>query len=763
MRQLGEIEQFFAPRERLEGLSHLFLVGIGGAGLSGLAEAGIHLGLKIYGSDGTESPTLDHLRKAGATVRLGHSKDIPGPVQAVVLSDAIDIAINPEAQAAIQKGLPLFRRSQLLGHLVSKKRVIAVTGTHGKTTTSGMVAWALEAAGADPFAIIGAPLVGWDSPVRMGNGDWAVVEACEAYNGMLDIDPEIVVLTNLEMDHEDFHITYERLEGSIVQFLDKVGPTGKVVYCASDKGAADAAKKSISPTEGYRRIDGIGPLSVPGDHNLLNASGALQAALLAVGEENREKAIEGLRAFRGAKRRLELLHDEAIAVYDDYAHAPTEIEASLEALRDRHPDRRLVVVYQPHLYSRTHRHESAFAAALDHADCAFVTDIYPAREDPIPGTSSAVIVERMKIPTMYVPSRHLLPREVSKGTRGGDVVVGMGAGSIESFAPAFIQELGRRPRSAAAPLRVAVAYGGDSSEREVSLLSGRACERALQAMNIDAYLIDFSELLLTGKSLDMLIGPKRPDLVYLAVHGRRAEDGAIQGLLDMLHIPYTGSGILASALAMDKAKSKQVLEAAGIRTPQGQLVTDPNTELTIPLPVVVKPNAEGSTIGLSFVRKPEEFRPALERALAYGESALVEEEIVGMEVSTPVLGDEALLPVEIAPKSGVYDFSSKYEVGGAEEIVPARLPEHLLRQCQETAVRAHQALGCSGASRTDMIVRPQLSPDQAVVVLEVNTLPGMASTSLYPASAAGMGLSYADICLKIVMEAVERYGLESIG
>jgi D-alanine--D-alanine ligase len=301
-----------------------------------------------------------------------------------------------------------------------------------------------------------------------------------------------------------------------------------------------------------------------------------------------------------------------------------------------------------------------------------------------------------------------------------------------------------------------VVYGGDSAEREVSILSGRAIHRALLSLGHEAVMVDVTERLIQGGDLSMFIGPDRPDLAFLALHGTHAEDGAIQGLLELLHIPYTGSGIQASAIAMDKALTKKILEQHGIPVPFGVHLKKRDDPVPVRPPLIVKPNAQGSTVGLSFVQTDEEVETALDKAFAYDSEVLVEEWIRGMEISVPVIDGEPLLPVEIAPVSGFYDFESKYTPGATEEIVPARLPESVLKRAQDIAVETHRVIGCSGATRTDMMVR-----GRDVYVLEINTLPGMTGTSLLPNSAAAMGMTFEDLCKRLVEDALSRYAQET--
>ncbi|MEQ1823740.1 MAG: D-alanine--D-alanine ligase [Fimbriimonadaceae bacterium] len=744
MRKKSEIAEAFARRDDLGAFNSFFLVGIGGAGMSALAVMLKDLGHRVSGSDSTQSPVTRDLERAGITVHLGHSESGIFAGDAVILTDAIDLSISPEVRRARALGCPLFRRSQLLGFLLKNRKVIAITGTHGKTTTTGLTGAAMIEAGMDPLVIVGAVIPEWGSAVRHGDGEWAVVEACEAYDSLCDLDPTIAVVTNLELDHSDFHGDYATLLKSVVNFAERA--TDSVIYCEGDAGATEVAALSHAPsTQAYGSFDGPA-LRLPGLHNRLNANAAFKAATRAGADP--AKAIKGIIEFSGAERRLQVHREGPITVVDDYAHHPSEIVASLGALRERYPDRRIIVVYQPHLYSRTQDFLDSFGSALSLADIVVLTDIYPAREDPIPGISSARIAEGVSKPVHYIPSRFLLPRTVAEFATPGDLVVGMGAGTVSEFVPEFLAELDR-----SGPKRVAVIEGGDSAEREVSLLSAREIERALLAKGYDAYRLDLTDALLKGASLAGLTGGKRPDLAFLAVHGTNAEDGAIQGLLEILHIPYTGSGIQSSALAMDKDRTKIILKSVGVQVPESVLLTTPkNVEL--PLPLVVKPNAQGSTIGLSFVSKPDELDTAIQKAFQYGETVLVEQRIFGMEISVPVFGERALPPVEICPKSESYDFAAKYSVGATEEIVPARLSSELLHQAEQIALTCHQALKCEGATRTDMIVQS----DGEIYVLEVNTLPGMTGTSLLPNSAQAAGIFFEELVDWIAQDALTRHG-----
>jgi UDP-N-acetylmuramate--alanine ligase len=739
--------------------------------MSALARILIAKGYEVSGSDIATSRTVEALKRLGAQIAIGHQGAAVHGSDLVVVSDAIPLEENPETIEAARLDLPRIRRSRLLGLILEGYRVIAVTGSHGKTTTTAVLTQILAAQSGDPLGIVGAEIPAWGGNVRFGGGPFAVVEACEAYEGYFDLHPEFVLLTNLEADHLDYHGTPEALVESVKTFVRRATGEPPLFYCADDEGTHTVAAdfhKAISygfeqgghvaryeaGTLSYENVS-VRP-SLIGRHNALNCWGAIVAAAHITGASF-EQLLPHLASVSGAERRLEKVGEEnGILVYDDYAHHPTEIRASLNALRETYPGRRIVCVYQPHLYSRTQHFQSQFAPVLALADVVVMTDIYPAREEPLAGISSLLIVEdleRRGRPVWYVPSRFRLPRAVGRIAEKGDIVVGMGAGNIEEFPRAFLAELARRSR----PLRIAVLAGGYSAEREVSLHSGRMVARALRSKGYDVEEYDPERILFSkAQSLRALVGPERPDLAFLALHGTGAEDGRIQAFLDLLELPYTGGGPIASALAMDKQAAKDILSKHNIPVPFGIcLGAHESLPADLPLPAVVKPRSQGSTVGVTFVRSRAELEAALQLAWKYDEAALVEEWVEGVELSVPVVGDEALPPVEIVPKSGTYDFAAKYTPGATEEIVPARVAEEIQERAKDLALRAHRVLGLLDLSRTDLIVRES----GELVVLEVNSLPGMTSTSLVPRSAASVGISFEDLCERILHSAMKRYGI----
>lgn len=294
--------------------------------------------------------------------------------------------------------------------------------------------------------------------------------------------------------------------------------------------------------------------------------------------------------------------------------------------------------------------------------------------------------------------------------------------------------------------------GGWSAERAISLRSGKTVQKALVSSGLKAVAIDVDKDILTR------LRKISPDVCFIALHGCPGEDGTIQAILDLLKIPYTGSGVLASALGINKIFSKQIFAQHKILIP-GWEVMKSITHYPLPitrfkLPVVVKPAAQGSTIGVSIVRKKSELLPALKIAFKYGEEAIVEEYIKGMEITVGILGQEALPVIEIVPQRGskFYDYRAKYAPGGSKHIIPARLPKTKLRQAQRLALKAHNALGCRGFSRVDMRVNTQ----GKIFVLEVNTIPGMTETSLLPEAARFVGIDFAEMAVRILRASLKR-------
>jgi UDP-N-acetylmuramate--alanine ligase len=445
-------------------MSLVHFIGIGGIGMSALAEIARARGAEVSGSDLESSPLIARLRRLGARVQVGeHKAENVGEASLVVVSDAIR-PDNPELGAARARGIPVVRRSRYMAKLMEGRRGLAVAGTHGKTTTTAMIAAILVEAGADPTMVLGGEYAPLGGNARVGEGEWMVVEACEAFNSHLDLSPEIAVVTNIEAEHLDYHKSEQALRESFGGFLERIRPGGCAVLCFDCEAVKEIAprfggrKLSYGLSEGcdYRASEtrsgeegssfvllhrgqalGSFELRLAGNHNIANAAGAIAAGCAAgFGVEAARGALE---KFTGVSRRFEVLGAaRGIIVVDDYAHHPTEIRATLEAARARFPGRRLVAAFQPHLYSRTEAFAPEFARALAGADVILVTEIYAAREEPIPGVSGEQIVEAARAlgrkDADFFAAKEALREELLGRLRPGDVLLTLGAGDVYTVA-----------------------------------------------------------------------------------------------------------------------------------------------------------------------------------------------------------------------------------------------------------------------------------------------------------------------------------------
>jgi UDP-N-acetylmuramate--alanine ligase len=423
----------------------LHFIAIGGAGMSGLALVCHRLGASVTGSDRAEGPYMDHLRAAGLEPSIGHDGAAVPADADVVVSTAVG-SDNPELVIARDRGQRIMHRGELLAELCAAKRLMAVAGTHGKTTTAGMLAHALSSIGADPAFLLGGELPGAGEAGTAGNaawgdGEWIVAEADESDASFLRLKPEIAVVTNVELDHHSHW-------SSRAELIDAFGR-----FCAPATGLALPADGGLAAlVEGQRvvgfDVDGPGPpleLRVPGRHNLANARAALAAVELAGLDV--EGAGEALSSFPGMLRRLELKgRRDGATVYDDYAHHPTEVRATLEALRGLEPQR-LLAVFQPHLYSRTKALAEELGAALSTADEVGVLDVYPAREEPVgelAGVSglsvAAAAADRSEgRPVWWLVDSERAESALAPRLGEGDVLVTIGAGDISELAERLVQ------------------------------------------------------------------------------------------------------------------------------------------------------------------------------------------------------------------------------------------------------------------------------------------------------------------------------------
>jgi len=472
LQNIVETQTRFRNRKMIFGkIKELFFVGIGGAGMSGIAEILFNLGFKISGSDLYATEVTRRLESIGIPVYDQHAPDNIGSANTVVISSAVG-EDNPEVFEARRRGITVIKRAEMLGELMRLKYSIGIAGTHGKTTVTSMIGKIMADAELDPTVIVGGIVSGKETGASLGNGEYLVAEADEYDRSFMAMYPSMAVITNIEPEHLDCYDGLEDLENCFVTYMNRVPFYGLVIYPADDPISArlhpQITRASVSfgfdPGADYqavdvdlkaggskfklkRRNDLLGEiiLKVPGRHNISNALSALAATMEL--EVPFEKAAVALGEFGGIQRRFEIkgtVND--IMVVDDYAHHQTEISATLTTAKSF--DRRVIVIYQPHLFTRTERFYKEFAEALNLADIALLVDIYPAREKPIPGVTSEMIekyAQENKFDNIkYIGAKENCVEEIAKISRPGDMIITMGAGTITQMAPALLERLSQK-------------------------------------------------------------------------------------------------------------------------------------------------------------------------------------------------------------------------------------------------------------------------------------------------------------------------------
>jgi len=447
---------------------HIHFVGIGGAGMSGIAEVLLNLGYTVSGSDAAESSATRRLARLGARVSLGHASEQIAGADAVVISTAVR-GDNPEVIAARACRIPVVPRAVMLGELMRLKQGIAIAGTHGKTTTTSLVASVLAAGGLDPTFVIGGRLNSAGANARLGSGEYIVVEADESDASFLNLMPVMAVVTNIDNDHmETYGHDFARLKGAFVDFLSRLPFYGHAVLCIDDRHVREILPFVSKPvlTYGfaadaqYRAVDAVAEgtqmrftalregassltvqLNLPGRHNVANALATIAVATeLGVADD----AIQaGLAGFNGVGRRFARYGEVAIAggsftLIDDYGHHPVEIEATLAAVRGAYPGRRILLAFQPHRYTRTRDCFEDFVRVLSTADALLLAEVYAAGEAPIVAADGRALARALrvagKVEPVFVESIEAMPQAIVDAAQAGDVVITMGAGSIGQVA-----------------------------------------------------------------------------------------------------------------------------------------------------------------------------------------------------------------------------------------------------------------------------------------------------------------------------------------
>ncbi|HER63170.1 MAG TPA: UDP-N-acetylmuramate--L-alanine ligase [Desulfobacteraceae bacterium] len=439
---------------------NIHFVGIGGIGMSGIAELLLNLGYRVSGTDLRVSQITRRLERLGARINYGHEARFSDGADVVVTSSAIDPA-NPEVRNAMDNLVPVIQRAEMLAELMRLKRFgIAVAGSHGKTSTTSMVSWMLYQAGLDPTVVIGGKVDSLGGNAKLGEGEFLVAEADESDGSFLKLSPAIEIVTNIDLEHLDYYRDLDHIKEVFLQFIDRVPFYGAVILCLDDPHVADllprihrrmityglheqadiyasdihsrGRKSEFMVRRGAEELGRV-TLNIPGRHTIYNS-----LATVAVGIEleiDFSVIAAALGSFSGVQRRLDLKGEvNGVLVVDDYGHHPTEIRATLDAVRDGWPEKRLVVAFQPHRYTRTRALFDDFKTAFHRADVLVLTDIYPASEEPIEGVTSAALVEAVKQhgqrEVHYMPDVQELHTRLVEILRPGDLLLTLGAGNI---------------------------------------------------------------------------------------------------------------------------------------------------------------------------------------------------------------------------------------------------------------------------------------------------------------------------------------------
>lgn len=778
-------------------MKHPFhFIGIGGIGMSGLAKILIEKNNVVSGSDLSMNERIESLSLSGVKVALGHTSDNIPQGASVVYTSMVD-EVNPELKFAKENGFKLLHRSELLNLLMQGYQSLLVTGTHGKTTTSALLSWVLESSGLDPSYAVGGLLANKNSNAKSGKGLYFVAEADESDGSFLKYENCFgAIITNIDLDHMDFYKEETSLLQAFNSFADKVKSKEHLFLCNEDERLKSLNLEGVTygfnetaelrgshfRQEGWKVFFDVSfgsktykevQLPLIGYHNALNALAVFGLAIsLNIPED---KIREAFQTFRGVGRRAEKIGEASgILFIDDYAHHPTEIAATIKAIAAQFPWHRLVVLFQPHRFSRTKLCLGTFKDIFKLADLLLITDIYGACETPIPGLTAETVLEEIKaacpnLHSKYVKREALLDTTLNE-IRPLDIVVTFGAGDITQLGKQLVAKLTAKPLS---PLKLGLIFGGKSYEHDVSILSARNIDRAIDSHlysketffiskqgvwavgQMTKKILENDDSALEMKATDQSSSLKEAsiplevldklqscDILFPILHGPFGEDGTIQGFFEMINIPYAGCSHQPSAICMDKAVLKKL--AAYHNLPivpfvdfsfdvwcyeKATLLKEIQGKLHYPL--FVKPVHLGSTIGISRVMNEEALVESIEKAFQVDYHVIVEQGLDCREIEFAVFGlgrVEALPPGEILSQGKVYDYLGKYGQNAVRAEPEATLPLHLVEEGRALAKKAYEIAGCDGYARVDFF----LDHKQQYYLNEVNPLPGFTKNSLFP-------------------------------
>lgn len=776
-------------------------IGIGGIGMSALAKILLEKKCSVSGSDINKTQITKTLEALGAKVFYGHSKEHVERGQTVIFSSDI-AAKNCEYEIASHYNCKLLHRSDLLKELMKGKKCLAVTGTHGKTTTSCLLATVLETAKMEPSFAIGGILVNLKTNGQHGQGEYFVAEADESDGTHLKYLPYAAIVTNMDLDHMNHFKTEENLKASFKAFFAQAFLKENIFFCGDDlklrsfaegvsygfltdnqlviKNYRQKGWSSFFDIEYQEKTYLDIELALLGRHNALNAAAVFGLALRLKIEV--PVILEAFKHFKGVLRRCEKkgFHG-GILFLDDYAHHPAEIKATLKGVREAILEKKLIAVYQPHRYSRTKDLLGHFKEAFQDASELIVTDIYGAGEEKIEGISHQNILEELKdlrIPVRYIPRKELA-KTLKKELFPHDVVLSLGAGDIMHLTDEVLKNFEPLKK-----IKVGLVFGGKSGEHEISIKSARYIAGCLNPNYYEPYFFAISKqgvwqmgehflnedaISYTAAALidaNLFTHVQQCDLLFPVLHGSFGEDGTIQGFFEMLDKPYVGSDFRSSSVAMDKIMTKQIAHLNGIavvpfvgffhyewKRGSQKIIKEISEKLKFPL--YVKPAHLGSALAVNRVENEKELIDAIEAAFKHDSRILAEEEIRGREIEFAVLGNEeieAFHPGEIYTEGNTYTYEKKYLSSAMKTTPKANLSDEKVKEGVLLAKKAYAAIGAEGLSRVDFF----LDSNQKFWLNEINPIPGFTSISLYPSMCALHGLKEEALIDRLICLALEK-------
>jgi UDP-N-acetylmuramate--alanine ligase len=777
-------------------------IGIGGIGMSGLAKILLNKKISVSGSDSAESAITRSLHDEGAKIFIGQNERNIDAGMTVIYSSGI-AKDNPEYHAAVEKKCSLIHRSELLQQIMSEFKTLAITGTHGKTTTTSLLAAVLHAAQLDPSFAVGGIVKQFGTNAALGKGEYFIAEADESDGTFLRYHPEGAIITNISLDHMDHFGTVEAVMRDYKTFANQVKNRSLLFWCGDDERLSSLQLEGNSygfthgnsvqgancRQKGWNLIFDVTfqgkaysnvELALTGTHNAQNALGIFGLAInLGISEQAIRKAFL---EFKGVNRRCDKKGTEkSLLVLDDYAHHPKEINATLKAMRCAVEEKRLVVLFQPHRYSRTQDCLGSYTTIFNHADVVVVTDIYSAGEAPRPGVTSQKIIDEVQQcfsgELQYIPRNEIVEKLLPQ-LRPHDVVVTMGAGDITHVGGELLNTLKTHPLK---KWHVGLVCGGRSVEHEISLRSAKFMYESLNPEYYDVSIFGITKegdwtyskkfpattTIEQGQPIETIIPELRKcDVMFPALHGPYGEDGTIQGFFEMLDIAYVGCTHRAASIAMDKALTKNLMLVSGIPTSPFITVTQHDwlgnpDQITLSVaqnltyPVYVKPVHLGSSMGVFKVASESELAHAIESALTYDYKLIIENEIQGREIEFSVLGNEHVQvfpPGEILKGDADYTYEAKYSDNSFGTDTIARVSPQIAAEGMRLAEKAFRSIDGTGMARIDFFLDKQ----NKIWLNEINPIPGFTSISLYPKMCAAHGMQAPALLDKLIALALQR-------